>query len=216
MSNKKDNNVNIKLNQKVLLDSDVNLIIKSSKAIRYLRNNDINSINELLNSGKRMVLNLPGLSEKSSSDVINTIHSLGLYFIDEQQYKKRIINDLLDIEITYFNFSARAYHALRRAGIETVRDLLFHRKKDLQELNCIGNTTLNEIVDKVHKAGLLFPEEDSNFFEGVDAKTEIQKLTRYKDLIAEREKLNKKIAMIDDQVYAMEHIFDKKEKQNVK
>lgn len=63
----------------------------------------------------------------------------------------------LSAHIGALNLSTRAYNALSRAGIKTVRDVLAMSEESLKDKRSIGEKTMTEIKTKI-KAYILLPE----------------------------------------------------------
>jgi DNA-directed RNA polymerase subunit alpha len=58
---------------------------------------------------------------------------------------KRSVEELLDRKVDFSLFSIRAVNCLLAADIETVRDLVKHKKSDLVQFRNFGKKTLDEL-----------------------------------------------------------------------
>ena len=61
---------------------------------------------------------------------------------------------LLDQRIEVLDLSTRSYNALRRAGVDTLRDLSQRSLRELEKVRSLGRKSLMEIVHKVENLGL--------------------------------------------------------------
>lgn len=62
----------------------------------------------------------------------------------------------LDRPIEELDFTQRSLNCLKRANVNTVRDLVEKSEYDIQEIRNLGKKSLKEIKDKVAQLGLLF------------------------------------------------------------
>ena len=58
---------------------------------------------------------------------------------------KRVADELLDLKIEVPMFSIRARNCLKAVDIETIRDLVRHKKSDFDSYRTFGHKTLNEL-----------------------------------------------------------------------
>lgn len=59
----------------------------------------------------------------------------------------------LKYPIEVFNFTPRTYNALKRAGINTLNDILLLTKDEILKIRYIGLVNYNEIKEKIHLIG---------------------------------------------------------------
>ena len=59
----------------------------------------------------------------------------------------------LKYPIEVFNFTPRTYNALKRAGINTLNDILLLTKDEILKIRYIGLVNYNEIKKKIHLIG---------------------------------------------------------------
>lgn len=67
---------------------------------------------------------------------------------------KPITEGILDEKIDFSLFSVRTIHGLKTADIETVRDLVWHRKSDLVQSRLFGKKALEELDTFLEHHGL--------------------------------------------------------------
>ena len=64
----------------------------------------------------------------------------------------------LETPIEEVEFSVRAYNCLKRAGINTMQDLIDKRESEVNKIRNLGKKSLKEVIDKVADLGLEFKE----------------------------------------------------------
>ena len=83
-------------------------------------------------------------------------------------YQAVLLRPISDLDL-----SVRSYNCLKRAGIDTIEDLLQKDGYDLQKIRNMGRKSLKEIYNKVHEKGFDFYshwslDNDANIFEEED------------------------------------------------
>ena len=66
------------------------------------------------------------------------------------------ITKTLETPIEEIEFSVRAYNCLKRAGINTVQDLISKKEVEVTKIRYLGKKSLKEVIDKVKEMGLKF------------------------------------------------------------
>ena len=66
------------------------------------------------------------------------------------------ITKTLETPIEEIEFSVRAYNCLKRAGINTVQDLISKKEVEVTKIRNLGKKSLKEVIDKVKEMGLKF------------------------------------------------------------
>lgn len=66
------------------------------------------------------------------------------------------ITKTLETPIEEIEFSVRAYNCLKRAGINTMQDLIDKRESEVNKIRNLGKKSLKEVIDKVKDMGLQF------------------------------------------------------------
>ena len=66
------------------------------------------------------------------------------------------ITKTLETPIEEIEFSVRAYNCLKRAGINTVQDLISRKEVEVTKIRNLGKKSLKEVIDKVKEMGLKF------------------------------------------------------------
>jgi len=68
------------------------------------------------------------------------------------------ITKTLETPIEEIEFSVRAYNCLKRAGVNTVQDLINKREIEVTKIRNLGKKSLKEVLDKVKEMGLNFKD----------------------------------------------------------
>ena len=66
------------------------------------------------------------------------------------------ITKTLETPIEEIEFSVRAYNCLKRAGINTMQDLIDRKEVEVTKIRNLGKKSLKEVLDKVKEMGLKF------------------------------------------------------------
>lgn len=77
--------------------------------------------------------------------------------IPDDDTKKGVI---LDTSIDELEFSVRSYNCLKRAGIDTIGDLVSKSESDMMKIRNLGKKSFDEIKAKLQSLGQGFREED--------------------------------------------------------
>ena len=68
------------------------------------------------------------------------------------------ITKTLETPIEEIEFSVRAYNCLKRAGINTMQDLIDRKEVEVTKIRNLGKKSLKEVLDKVKEMGLKFQD----------------------------------------------------------
>ena len=78
--------------------------------------------------------------------------------VEKEETKKEKV---LEMTIEELDLSVRSYNCLKRAGINTVEDLIAKTEEDMMKVRNLGRKSLEEVVQKLRSLGLsLAPNED--------------------------------------------------------
>lgn len=78
--------------------------------------------------------------------------------VEKEETKKEKV---LEMTIEELDLSVRSYNCLKRAGINTVEDLIAKTEEDMMKVRNLGRKSLEEVVQKLEALGLsLAPSED--------------------------------------------------------
>jgi len=69
-------------------------------------------------------------------------------------------NRLLEMSIEELDLSVRSYNCLKRAGINTVEDLIQRNEDDMMKVRNLGKKSLEEVIKKLNELGLSLRKSD--------------------------------------------------------
>ena len=67
---------------------------------------------------------------------------------------------VLGMTIEELDMSVRSFNCLKRAGINTVEDLINKTEEDMIKVRNLGKKSLEEVIAKLHSLGLDLKHED--------------------------------------------------------
>ena len=100
------------------------------------------------------ILKLASRINSKDISIINISNITGLI----AEKKVDTITKTLETPIEEIEFSVRAYNCLKRAGINTVEDLINKKESEVNKIRNLGKKSLKEVLDKVKEMGLSFKE----------------------------------------------------------
>ena len=102
------------------------------------------------------------LSAKILIEHLNIVADLNnISNVDGMMAEKQVdtITKTLETPIEEIEFSVRAYNCLKRAGINTVQDLINKKEVEVTKIRNLGKKSLKEVLDKVREMGLKFEDQ---------------------------------------------------------
>ncbi|MCL5781128.1 MAG: DNA-directed RNA polymerase subunit alpha, partial [Firmicutes bacterium] len=79
-----------------------------------------------------------------------TVNDVEIMVEKEEEQKDKI----LEMTIEELDLSVRSYNCLKRAGINTVEELIQRNEEDMMKVRNLGKKSLEEVVNKLHELGL--------------------------------------------------------------
>ena len=79
--------------------------------------------------------------------------------IDREETKKE---KALEMTIEELDMSVRSFNCLKRAGIDTVEDLINRTEEDMIKVRNLGKKSLEEVIQKLNSLGLSLKSSDDN------------------------------------------------------
>ena len=67
---------------------------------------------------------------------------------------------VLNMTIEELDFSVRSFNCLKRAGINTVEDLISKSEDDMMKVRNLGRKSLEEVINKLESLGLSLRDEE--------------------------------------------------------
>ena len=77
--------------------------------------------------------------------------------VEREETKKEKV---LEMTIEELEMSVRSFNCLKRAGIDTVEDLINRTEEDMIKVRNLGKKSLEEVIQKLHSLGLDFRRDD--------------------------------------------------------
>ena len=74
----------------------------------------------------------------------------------EESIKEKV----LEMTIEELDMSVRSFNCLKRAGINTVEDLICKTEEDMIKVRNLGKKSLEEVIQKLHSLGLDLKREE--------------------------------------------------------
>ena len=121
------------------------------KAMKY------NGVNTVARS-KKDLLTMAYIGNKEAEEIIEKLSELGITIYNGVKTREKI-----GLEIKSLNLSHRSYMVLARNEIHTVEQLVerIKSKDDLLQLRWIGETTANEIIEKLAENGITIYKDEN-------------------------------------------------------
>ena len=77
--------------------------------------------------------------------------------VEREETKKEKV---LEMTIEELDMSVRSFNCLKRAGIDTVEDLINRTEEDMIKVRNLGKKSLEEVIQKLHDLGLEFRKDE--------------------------------------------------------
>ena len=68
--------------------------------------------------------------------------------------EETIKEKVLEMTIEELDMSVRSFNCLKRAGIDTVEDLINRTEEEMMKVRNLGKKSLEEVIQKLHSLGL--------------------------------------------------------------
>ena len=101
-----------------------------------------------------------------SAKIINDLLGLFIGLVDSMADKNLLKQDdekqtkVLEMAIDDLDLSVRSYNCLKRAGINTVQDLIQKSEDDMLKVRNLGKKSLDEVMKKIHELGFELQSKD--------------------------------------------------------
>ena len=101
-----------------------------------------------------------------SAKIINDLLGLFIGLVDNMADKNLLKQDdekqtkVLEMAIDDLDLSVRSYNCLKRAGINTVQDLIQKSEDDMLKVRNLGKKSLDEVMKKIHELGFELQSKD--------------------------------------------------------
>ncbi|MBR5252919.1 MAG: DNA-directed RNA polymerase subunit alpha, partial [Clostridia bacterium] len=74
--------------------------------------------------------------------------------------EETIKEKVLEMTIEELDMSVRSFNCLKRAGIDTVEDLINRTEEEMMKVRNLGKKSLEEVIQKLHSLGLDLKKDD--------------------------------------------------------
>ena len=74
--------------------------------------------------------------------------------------EETIKEKVLEMTIEELDMSVRSFNCLKRAGIDTVEDLINRTEEDMMKVRNLGKKSLEEVIQKLQSLGLSLRKSD--------------------------------------------------------
>lgn len=101
-----------------------------------------------------------------SAKIINDLLGLFIGLVDDMAERNLLKQDdekqtkVLEMAIDDLDLSVRSYNCLKRAGINTVQDLIQMSEEDMLKVRNLGKKSLDEVMKKIHELGFELQSKD--------------------------------------------------------
>ncbi len=89
-------------------------------------------------------------------NLTDTVHDVEIMVEKEEDKKEKI----LEITIEELDLSVRSYNCLKRAGINTVEELIMRNEEEMMKVRNLGKKSLEEVQQKLEALGLKLKADD--------------------------------------------------------
>lgn len=123
------------------LDTPVDVLHLSLRPANVLRNNNINTIGQLVQlvkTDRKALLSLRNLGKTSAEEIFSVIENIEIVGIQKETFADSIDS---------YNFSKRARTVFEAHNIKTISDLRKYSLTEIKNWKNIGKQTLDEIID---------------------------------------------------------------------
>ncbi len=136
----------------------------SVDSIRVGNNTDLDKLTvEVLTNGTITAKEAISLGAKILNDHLNLFVNLTDTARETEtmvESKENIKEKVLEMTIEELDMSVRSFNCLKRAGIDTVEDLINRTEGDMIKVRNLGKKSLEEVIQKLHSLGLDLKKEE--------------------------------------------------------
>ena len=99
------------------------------------------------------------------------------------EHEEKVTNRKYETKIEELDLSVRSYNCLKRAGINTVGDLIQKNEEEMMRVRNLGRKSLKEVIQKLRERGLdlkrsydsdiSYSDEADDFNDDIDASDDL-------------------------------------------
>lgn len=139
----------------------------SSRTQNALMRAGINTVEEIISYTEDEIIKVRNIGETGFTELLKKLKGLGLSFREREIYTMGMLIErpevkgekVLEMTIEELELSVRTYTCLKRAGINTVDDLLQRTESDMIKIRNLGKKSLDEVILKLSALGLSLMDE---------------------------------------------------------
>ena len=149
----------------------------SSRTLNALKRANINTVEEIISFTEDEIIKIRNIGETGFTELLKKLRGLGLSFRESEVYTMGMFIErpevkgekVLEFTIEEMEFSVRTYTCLKRAGINTVEDLINRTESDMIKVRNLGRKSLEEVIQKLNALGLSLMDEPEEVLMGLPA-----------------------------------------------
>ncbi len=140
------------------LDYTIEELDLSVRTFNVLKRAGVKTLGAISQLTEKELMRIRNFGKNSYNEIVQKLGEYGLTLSEntnpenDTQIESQI--DPLDYTIKELGLSTRAFNALYRAGIDTLRDISQSTKEELMEIRHLGKNSYSEIVQKLGEYGL--------------------------------------------------------------
>ncbi len=153
--------------------------------INILKKANITTIEKLISMSESEVVTILNIVSPVGFSVVRNalMNKSYLFDFDKIRYKQyNIPDEYIFIKVDDLHLSTRLIHALKNSNIKYLGDLLTTNYIKIIRLRNVGNNSIKELRDYVHKLGFNFPDERDSYKDKI-AKYQAQNIPLLKDAL---------------------------------
>ena len=139
----------------------------SSRTLNALKRAGIDTVEEIISYTEDEIIKVRNIGETGFTEILKKLKGLGLSFREREIYTMGMLIErpevkgekVLEMTIEELELSVRTYTCLKRAGINTVDDLLQRTESDMIKIRNLGKKSLDEVILKLSALGLSLMDE---------------------------------------------------------
>lgn len=131
----------------------------SVRTYNCLKRAGLDTLAALTQCTEEDIIKVRNMGKKSFEEIVDKLSSLGLCLLGSENVLREcsgesIKDKVLQLTIEELDFSVRTFSCLKRAGIDTVKDLTERTYDQMLKVRNLGKKSLEEVVQKLYSLGV--------------------------------------------------------------
>ncbi len=150
---------------RTVLDLPIEELGLSERIVKLLHDAEMNVVGDLVRHDADQLSEVWGINDTYLMEIVDRLGDFGarlsphgIPVTEEQKNGKEEDRTPLEYSLEDLNLSIRTYGCLKRAGLDTVEEILRHSGEQLLEVRNFNQKCLNELVETLGWLGLELPE----------------------------------------------------------